>query len=143
MNKGIWIFVIIVLIVVIYFINKKNKTVEIPNAVQNLVQNSGLGNIISSGSGSNMNNTTGNNTATLPVVTVSGFKFGDKIYAKDNLVNTYKSANNSSTNLASYTGYSQGTLIGTYLGKDGVFTKVLIASPASSVYVLSNQIYSK
>lgn len=140
MNKGIWIVLIIVIILVIYFISKKNKQTEIPNAVQNLVQNSGLGNVISSGSGTN---NTSNNTTTTPAIIVSGYKFGDKIYARENSVNTYKSASASSGNLASYTSYSKGALIGTYLSTDGIFTKILIASPASSVYVLSNQIYSK
>lgn len=133
MNKGIWIFVVIVIIVVVYLIVKKNKsTQEIPNAVQNLVNNSGLGNVISSPN-------TPNNTV---VIKTNNYKIGDSIYSKDT-TNTYKSASVSASNLDSFKSFQKDELIGTYLATDGVFTKVLIANPAHSVFVLSNQIYSK
>ncbi len=132
MNKNIWILlIVVVIIVVIYFIAKKNKTKEIPNAVQNLVQSTLGGNIISSGDGSNVSTTT-----------TSGFSIGDKIYSKG-ITNTYKSANATSNNLDSFKSFQKDEFIGTYLAKDGIFTKVLIANPAHSVFVLSNQIYSK
>lgn len=127
---------IIILIIVIVNNKKKNDTKEIPNAVQNLIQTTGLGNVISS-----PNTTT--NTTIPPMIKTSGYNFGDKLYAKENSVNTYKSASATSVNLASYKGYDKDVLIGTYLGKESVFVKVLIANPASSVFVLSNQIYSK
>lgn len=135
MNKGIWILVLIVVIVVVYLIvKKKNSTKEIPNAVQNLVQNT-IPHIISSGNSVN--------SGTTPVIKINGFNFGDNLYANQNEVNIYKTASASPSNLASYKGYSKDELIGTYLSTDGIYTKVLIQNPASSVYVLTNQIYSK
>lgn len=138
------IILVIVLIIVIVFVvrylkQKNNQTVtEIKNPIQGLISSSGLSNVISSGS-SPLNT----NTTTPPVVKTSGFNFGDKIYAKEPNVNTYKTASATTGNLASYAPYSKDAFIGTYLGKESVFTKILISNPASSVFALSNQIYSK
>lgn len=102
--------------------------------------NSGSGSNTGTGTGSGNNTGSGSNTGT---VKTSNYSFGDNIYAKENAVNIYKTALISASNLAKYSSYSKDSLIGTYLSTEGAFTKVLIQNPASSVFVLSNQIYSK
>lgn len=88
------------------------------------------------------NNTSTTNQNSNPIKT-SGYVIGDKIYAKQNLVNTYKSSTISSSNLDSYVSYNKDSLIGTYLATEGSMIKILISNPAHSAYVISTQVYSK
>lgn len=72
----------------------------------------------------------------------SGFEIGNNIYSRS-LTNTYKSPSATAGNLDSYKSFGKDEFIGTYLSKEGIWTKILIASPARTAYVLTNQIYSK
>jgi hypothetical protein len=81
--------------------------------------------------------TTGFNTTTTPTV-------GVKIYANTTGANAYKTASSSSSNLYKY--YPSGTYIGTFLAKEGIYTKVaameagIFGPTYKSVYVLTTNI---
>lgn len=141
MSRNNIILVIVLLVIIIFvvrYLKKKNSdaTTEIKNPIQGVINQ-----IQGTGVVSSPNSTTVANTP--PVIKTTGFSFGDNLYAKENNVNTYKTASATSGNLASYKPYAKDSFIGTYLGKESVFVKVLIPSPASSVFVLSTQLYSK
>ncbi len=65
-----------------------------------------------------------------PVVTAPGFstvptlKIGTKIFAGAKNANAYKSATANSTNIYKY--YPAGSYIGTYLAKDGIYSKIIV-----------------
>jgi hypothetical protein len=81
--------------------------------------------------------TTGFSTVTTPTV-------GVKIYANTTGANAYKTANSSSSNLYKY--YNAGSYIGTFLAKEGSYTKVLVMEPGvfgptyKPVYVITTNI---
>lgn len=84
-------------------------------------------------------------TSTLPTNTTitTGFKFGDKIYAKENTVNAYKNPVASAANLDSYVPFKLNDFIGTFSSYSGGFVKVIASNPARTVYVLTSQVYTK
>jgi len=127
-----WWLILIIVILIILIVRAKNK----PNSELNNIQN-GLTGIVN-------NTVTSISSPSNPTVEpkTSGFGIGDKIYSRS-LTNTYKSPSATAGNLDSYKSFQKDEFIGTYLSTEGIWTKLLIASPAHSVYVLTNQIYSK
>lgn len=56
--------------------------------------------------------------------TVTTLKIGSKIFAGAKAANAYKSATANSTNIYKY--YPAGSYIGTYLAKDGIYSKIIV-----------------
>ncbi len=148
--KANWILLLILVLSIYllyrYYRKTKDEVGTVANTVSNKISSytAGISNV-------NVNTPVENNT-TVPVsnvnFNVSDFKVGDNLFAGQGGVNGYKTALIASGNV--YKFYNPTELIGTYLGIDGNFIKIIVTEKGylydsyPQVFVPNNkQVYKK
>lgn len=111
-----WIALVLIVILVIYLINTTKKQVK--GATQSNKPNPAPNNTGSTTTKTDASDAGIDTSAPAPTVTQASFNIGDKIYAGEDILNTYTKCSPSASTLLHT--YSKGDYIGDYTRTDGV-----------------------